>query len=122
MSDLTAASFAEHVRDAVWDERRGGNRFASYTVESVDLVGDLPDTALVIRANGRRVGRVGWRIALFDGESDWDRLRTFGLYADADAFVSEIIIELDEGIDGDTFSYSDADAQGVRWVTNRWQS
>ena len=122
MSDLTAAGFAEHVRHAVWAERRKGNRFGSYTVESVDLAGDLPDTSLVIRANGRRVGKVGWRIALFDGDSEWERLRSFGLYADVNAFVSEIIVELDEGIDGDSFSCSDADEQGVRWVTNRWQS
>jgi hypothetical protein len=122
VSDLTAASFAEYVRDAVLAERRGGNRFGLYTVESVELVDGFPDAALVIRAGGRRVGEIGWRIALFDGESDWERLRTFGLYADVDRFVVEIIVELDEGIDGETFAYSDPDEQGVRWVTNRRQS
>jgi hypothetical protein len=122
VSDLTAAGFAEYVRDAVLAERGGGNRFGLYTVESAELVGGFPDTALVIRGSGRRVGEIGWRIALFDGESDWERLRAFGLYADVDRFVVEIIVELDEGIDGESFSYGDPDEQGVRWVTNRWQS
>ena len=64
----------------------------------------------------RRAGRVAWRISLCDGERDWERLRNFGLYADVARFEGEIIFELDEGIDGETFAYSEADEQGIRWV------
>jgi len=122
VSDLTAEAFAEYLRDAVLVERQTGNPFGLYNVESVELDGAYPDTNLVLRANTRRTGRIGWRLSLFDGQRDWERLRNIGLYADVNRFVSEVIVELDEGIDGEVFKYGEADEQGVRWVTNRWQS
>jgi hypothetical protein len=122
VTNLTAEGLAEYVRDAVLAERESGNRFGLYKVDAVEVIGGFPDTALVIRVDARRAGRIAWRISLFDGEGNWERLRHAGLYADADRYVTEVIVELDEGIDGETFAYGEADEHGVRWVTNRWQS
>jgi len=118
VNSLTPDEFAEHIKEAVLTARQSGNRFGLYEVSSVVLDGDYPDTTLVVRAVTRRAGDIGWRFPLFDGESDWQRLRDFGRYADVDRFAFEVVFELDEGIDGEVFEYGPSDEQGIRWVTN----